>query len=206
VSGEQLALWWVGRYTRGLAPDVRDERRAELASDLWEHRATGGDGLATELAIASRCLRGVPADLSWRRSRRHGRRSLPGRRTVLRGAGWALAGTAYAMLVLGHAWLATPALGLDLWGADQAPADVTYWSRISLALLGALVGGAASLRRAPRIGASLVGGASVATAGLMWWFLPVLGPTAVAVTTGVAVLARRRRRAFAGIEDSGERR
>lgn len=206
MSGERLARWWVDRYTRGLAPDVRAQRRAELASDLWEHRAAAGDRFATQLAMLSRCLRGIPADLSWRRSRRRGRRPLPSRGTLLRGAGWALAGTAYALLVLGHAWLATPALGLDLWGADQTPEDVEHWSRIALALLLTLLAGALSLRRTPRIGACLVGGAAIVTAGLMWWFLPVLGPTAIAVTTGAAVLARRRRRTLAGLTDAPQRR
>lgn len=201
MSGERLALWWVDRYTRGLAPDVRAERQAELASDLWEHRAAAGGGLVTELAMASRCLRGISADLSWRRARRRGRRALPSRWAILRGAGWALAGTAYAMLTLGLAWLAAPAVGLDLWGADQNPADVEHWSRVALALLLALLGGAVCLRRAPRIGACLISGGAVVTAGLMWWLLPVLGPTALAVTTGAVVLARRRRRALAGVAD-----
>jgi len=66
VSGERLALWWVDRYTHGLSDDARAERRAEIASDLWEQRASLGPG--SQLAVASRCLRGVHADLSWRRA------------------------------------------------------------------------------------------------------------------------------------------
>ncbi|MGL6279359.1 MAG: hypothetical protein ACRC50_07375 [Gaiella sp.] len=195
MSAERLTGWWVDRYTRGLDPRLREARRAELASDVWEHRTAAGDGLATELAIASRCLRGVPADLVWRRAARGGRRALPTRSAIVRGVGWAVAGMAYAFLAVMHGWFATALVGLDLYGADSAPGDVEHWSRMSGALLAMLVGGALLLRRCPRLGAGLVVGAGAAfvTAGLMWWFIPVLGPTAIAVTVASITLARRRR-------------
>lgn len=194
MSGERLVLWWVDRYTRGLQPETRAERRAEIASDLWEHRRGAGESMATQLAILSRCLRGAPADLSWRRSRVRRRRALPGRGSLARGAGWAVSGLAYAFLVAQHGWFASALLGLDLYGADWAPGDVELWSRLSGVLVAALVGGALLLRSTPRLGATLVAGAALATAGLMWWALPMMGPLAVAVTAGVAVLARRRLR------------
>lgn len=194
MSGERLARWWVGLYTRGLPQGLRDERRGEVASDVWEHRAAAGDRWATQLAIVSRCLRGVPADLSWRRARLRRRRALPGRASLLRGVGWAFAGAGYALLVAHHAWLSTALLGLDLYGADWSPGDVETWSRLSGALMAALVGGALLLRPAPRLGAGLVAAGAVTTAFLMWWALPILGPVAGAVTSGAAVLARRRRR------------
>lgn len=197
MSGERLALWWVERYTRGLDPSVREERRAELASDLWEHRATDGATWATQLAIVSRCLRGAPADLSWRRSRARRRRALSDRAQLLRGLGWAVAGIAYAVLVAQHAWLATALVGLDLYGADWQPGDVELWSRIGAALLLALVGGALLLRPAPRTGVGLVAAGSLGTAVAMWWALPLIGPLAFAVTAGAVVLARRRRRRLA---------
>jgi hypothetical protein len=197
MSGERLALWWVERYTRGLDASVREERRAELASDLWEHRAAEGATRATQLAIASRCLRGAPADLSWRRSRARRRRARPGRTQVVRGLGWAVAGAAYAVLVAQHAWLATALVGLELYGGDWQPGDVELWSRIGAAMLLALVGGALLLRPAPRTGAGLVAAGSLGTAAAMWWALPLVGPLAVAATAGAVVLARRRRRHLA---------
>lgn len=196
MSGERLARWWVDRYTRGLDPGLRDDRRAELASDLWEHRAAAGDGLATELAILSRCLRGVPADLTWRRAARRGRRSLPTRSTILRGVGWAVAGMAYSLLIAMHGWFATALVGLDLYGDDWAPGDVERWSRTSGLLLTMLVGGPLLLRRCPRLGAFLIAAGASTTAALMWWFVPVLGPVTIAVTAAATVLARRRRRAM----------
>jgi hypothetical protein len=63
---------WTALYTSGLQFDVREARRAEIASDLWDHRIEARlDGLRpwqTGLEIASRWLVGIPADLSWRRA------------------------------------------------------------------------------------------------------------------------------------------
>lgn len=202
MSGDRIALWWVDRYTRGLRPDTREARRAEIASDLWEHRHDAGDTWSTHLAIVSRCLRGAPADLSWRRSRARRRRALPARGPLLRGAGWAAAGMAYAFLVVLHAWFASALLGLDLYGADWAPGDVERWSRSSGVLVTALLGGVLLLRATPRLGAALVAGASLVTAGLMWWALPVIGPIALAAATGAVVIARRRRRTVGGGRDA----
>jgi hypothetical protein len=194
MSGERLALWWVDRYTRGLPDAEREARRAEIASDVWEHRAAAGAAPGVQLATASRCLRGVPADLSWRRSRTRGRRALPGRGALLRGAGWAVAGASYAALVAQHSWFATALLGLDLYGADWASGDVEATARLGGGFLVLLVAGAVGLWRAPRLGAASLVAASVGTAGLMWWFLPVVGPMAVSVSSAAVVLARRRRR------------
>lgn len=59
-----VAAWWAERYTRGLPADVRDRRRAEIASDVFEQLHAGG---ARGAAVTWRVLRGVHADLAWRR-------------------------------------------------------------------------------------------------------------------------------------------
>ncbi|MBI2764401.1 MAG: hypothetical protein HYX53_00655 [Chloroflexi bacterium] len=67
AAAASFTLWWTRLYTSGLQPCLRDERRDEIASDIFEHRhaaATSGPMLA--LAIALRCLLGIPADLAWR--------------------------------------------------------------------------------------------------------------------------------------------
>lgn len=57
--------WWVRLYTAGLDGVARNERREEVASDVWEQ---GHDrpGRSTGVAMLGRCLAGIPADLSWR--------------------------------------------------------------------------------------------------------------------------------------------
>ena len=72
---ERATRGWVHLYTRRLPLDVRDVRRAEVESDLWEHdadlrerglgRALGG------LEITGRLAAGIPADLTWRRTHLH---------------------------------------------------------------------------------------------------------------------------------------
>ena len=65
-----LTRSWVWLYTLRLAAALRSERREEIDSDLWEQReAARARGLASARIGAStlgRCLRGLPADLSWR--------------------------------------------------------------------------------------------------------------------------------------------
>jgi len=61
-----LTRSWVLAYTAGLASDARDERRAEIESDLWEHGALNGSNGTTAMEVVVRLLFGVPADLTWR--------------------------------------------------------------------------------------------------------------------------------------------
>jgi hypothetical protein len=64
------ARGWTAVYTLGLASRVRDARRAEVASDVWEHhRDTISEGRSVWTflgSVVSRVLRGAPADLLWR--------------------------------------------------------------------------------------------------------------------------------------------
>ena len=61
---------WTRLYTAGARPAPRDARRGQIASDLWEHEADALAEATTPRAlageVASRVLRGVPADLAWR--------------------------------------------------------------------------------------------------------------------------------------------
>jgi hypothetical protein len=61
-----FATWWTDRYTRGLPAEVRDRRREEIACDVFEQQVhTASDGRPT--SITWRSVRGIPADMSWRR-------------------------------------------------------------------------------------------------------------------------------------------
>lgn len=64
---ETAVLAWCHWYTADLPDDVAAERRAELASDLFEEREhSGPDATAS---IVGRAIRGIPADLAWRGAR-----------------------------------------------------------------------------------------------------------------------------------------
>lgn len=62
--------WWVRLYTLALPPDLRDDRRMEIQSDLWEQsREAARSGMQQHrLAwlMLCRLFLGVPADLAWR--------------------------------------------------------------------------------------------------------------------------------------------
>jgi uncharacterized membrane protein YhaH (DUF805 family) len=61
---------WTRAYTAGLHPGLRESRRAEIDSDLWEHARAAQDAAAAPRSIAgqmlARCLLGIAADLTWR--------------------------------------------------------------------------------------------------------------------------------------------
>jgi hypothetical protein len=65
---------WCLWYTRGVEVGAADERRDELASDLYEHAIwadeSGVAPRAVARAIVIRAVRGAPADLLWRHSQR----------------------------------------------------------------------------------------------------------------------------------------
>jgi hypothetical protein len=75
-----LVADWTLLLVRGLPETVARDRFDEIASDLWEHQhdaaAHGRSPLGIAAAILLRALRGVPADLQWRRT--------VGRRSALR--------------------------------------------------------------------------------------------------------------------------
>jgi hypothetical protein len=70
----RLTRRWVRVYTAHLEQAVRDTRRAELASDTWEHEADarrmGVGSLRVNGQMLRRLLAGIPADLLWRRQQR----------------------------------------------------------------------------------------------------------------------------------------
>lgn len=192
MSATRIVLWWVDRYTAGVPHAAREERRSEIESDLWEQRAASTGGLGAELAVLSRWARGIPADLSWRRSRRRGRR-LPSARAAVRVAAWSLAALAYLFLVGVHGYNATALVGFDFYGGDWAPGDVVEYARISAMLLALLLAGGVLLRPWPRLAVALLGAATLGACVAFWWASPIYGPTGVAVVAGAVALARRQR-------------
>ncbi|WP_353813536.1 hypothetical protein [Agromyces sp. SYSU T00266] len=76
----RATLHWTLRYTGGLDPLVAADRQHEILSDLHEHTAWASDAgigrRATARSIRTRMLRGIPADLGWRRAQLTGREGI----------------------------------------------------------------------------------------------------------------------------------
>ena len=70
---QRLVVGWTWLYTLGAPPEIRDGRRAEVRSDLWEQTTAGREvGYRPESIALHQLLRwlvGVPGDLSWRWAR-----------------------------------------------------------------------------------------------------------------------------------------
>jgi hypothetical protein len=69
-SAELIVRAWVGLYLVGVPRQARRQRRAEIASDLYEHRVDvreqGRSPAAAALRLLVRCIAGAFDDLLWR--------------------------------------------------------------------------------------------------------------------------------------------
>jgi hypothetical protein len=81
----RLVARWVRLYTRNLPPGAAERRRDEIDADLHDHiaheRAAGTGERRIASSIASRMLRGLPADVAWRG---HNRKDTMTHRSVVR--------------------------------------------------------------------------------------------------------------------------
>jgi hypothetical protein len=84
-----LVRAWTRAYTWRLHPAVRDTRRAEIESDLWEFQQDPDHGTHPAAHVLARLLIGMPDDLSWRAEYAVARRSRI--RTGVRFAAWTVA-------------------------------------------------------------------------------------------------------------------
>jgi putative ABC transport system permease protein len=64
--GIALVRTWTRIYTWNLEPAIRDGRRAEIESDLWEHVRGPDVRWRIALEIVGRLLLGIPDDIRWR--------------------------------------------------------------------------------------------------------------------------------------------
>ena len=84
-----LVRAWTLAYTWRLEPAIRDRRRAEIESELWEFQRDPDRGAYPAAHMIARLLIGIPDDLSWRADCVSARRTPLGAR--LRIAAWTVA-------------------------------------------------------------------------------------------------------------------
>jgi hypothetical protein len=186
---DRVTLAWVRAYTRGIPESMRDARRSELRSDLWEHRAaarTAGVGSrATSLSIAARTFAGIPADLAWRRATKG--TAMTSTTTIDGRRGIGIATDVLAALMGGFATL----IGLS---AAIGDSDSVGWGAL-LFITGAILLTGSYLRtRRPPVGVLLVIVGAISWSFLTYWlfFTVVAGAVLVALAL-IAADGRRRR-------------
>jgi hypothetical protein len=84
-----LVRGWTHVYTWRLEPAVRDTRRAEIESDLWEFQQDSERGTRPAAHVLARLLIGIPDDLVWRAENAAARRTR--RRAGMRILAWTVA-------------------------------------------------------------------------------------------------------------------
>jgi hypothetical protein len=186
---ERLTRAWVRAYTRGIPADVRDARRAELESDLWEHRATsrhaGVSERATSFSIAARALAGAPADLAWRHTTRGA--VMRTQTTTVSRRGW-LGITADIMATTMGAFATLGGIAAAIDDGDSAGFGILF------ALAGvALLTGAYLRTRRPAAGLALVIAGALTWSFIFSWLFPmVLVGVAAAVLAALATTGTTR--------------
>lgn len=168
MTPERAAGWvlaWVRLYTRGLDTPTAARRREEVAADLQAHVADG----AAAREVLSRALRGLAADLAWRRSRPKARSPL--HRSVVRVA----VGVALV--------LSLPLVAMQL-------SEDVVWSLADFVVAGvllALIG--AVLELAARAAGNLLLAAGVAALGILAGFAGQADDAPGLVLLGLALCA-----------------
>jgi hypothetical protein len=95
---------WTRVYTWHMRPDVRERRRIEIESDLWEFQRDpeAHRRVSPALHIAVRLVRGMPHDLRWRLEQADATRTTTRARQQIAGA---VAVSATVAIVLGALWI-----------------------------------------------------------------------------------------------------
>lgn len=181
TAAPTLVRRWVNLYTRGMATELRDARRAEIESDLWaqseEADMLGRAPRSVGIEMVTRLALGIPADILWRRSHRRANDDSSRKEIAMReprsrqvwtmiGVVWAGLGLAFAVALLINIQSRPADRPTDVWIASVAAIGII--AGLALALIGLL-----RIRRSPTTGRqmTLVGAAiaGVATAILLYW-------------------------------------
>jgi len=176
-----MARSWVVLYTLRLPLEIRESRRSEIDSDLWEQQwlaARRGDpALGTAIEVLSRMLLGIFDDLIWR---------LEAGVSVTKGQisvndTWPMR-IGFIALMVPLLLLVANGLGMMLGNGefDNAQEQILWGLSFLVAPLVAAVG-LWLCRTRPKLGLGLVVGGALSTALLMFWMAFITVPLAIVV-------------------------
>jgi hypothetical protein len=128
-AAARLVMRWVRAYTRGLPARVAQRRVEEIGSDLHDHfahgRALGTSDRRVAVEVLWRMVRGMSADLVWRRQHRPVRGDLMKPYVAILGAALLFAALALAfdspiLVMIAVALVVADGIGVFLVGARAA--------------------------------------------------------------------------------------
>jgi len=184
---------WVAVYTSGLPPELRDSRRAEIDSDVWEQQRTA-DLLnqpqgETSLQLLARLVLGIPSDVTWRLEAAHSAQSErsisvseSGTMRILVAVGVVVA---LFLVVAGIAAIADALVQGDL-ASGQAG-----YGAISVLAGAAVAAGMLTSRRNPLLGIGLVAAGAITVAAAWYWMLVITIPIGIAMVAIAYFRARQ---------------
>jgi hypothetical protein len=184
----------VALYTRGLPADVRDARRAEIDSDLWEQRHLATEmrepPLGTAAEILARTALGMLSDITWRVQA--GLSARPDRSISVNESLFSRALLLVALLfpvlpILMGAAVVVAGEDFDSWFEQLLFGTATIASG-ALGITGLLLG-----RRSRWLGAALVVVGTALISVLWYWMLVFTVPIGI-VVTAIAFFRGRRDR------------
>lgn len=203
-----LVLRWCDLYTRGLPLAVASQRRAELESDLHDHRTAAASASRSSVArdVLVRALLGAPADLSWRTHQARACRSSPSPEVTMTARapldGWTWSAYLVGGVVL--AWSAIIGIGMLLDARNAAAGSEDFTWRIwlgsaGLIMLALCIHAMLGLRTHPVRAAVELSIAALVTTLWMLWAAPIVA-AGIAAVVFLAVYAVRTHRTAPNLE------
>jgi hypothetical protein len=182
-----VARSWVALYTFRLPLEIREGRRGEIDSDLWEQQwlaaRRGNPAFGTAIEVLARMLLGVISDITWRAQAGASSRA---ERSVNVTESWYMRGPlAVGVVVAILTVLAGIGAAADaLIDPDTADGDAAFAAVFAIAGVAVLFGLLTS-RRNPVLGIGLVA-AGVITASFMFYWAWMIG---VPIAIGLVAIA-----------------
>jgi len=192
-----LARSWVALYILRLPLDIRDARRSEIDSDLWEQQwlaARRGDpALGTAIEVLTRMLLGIISDITWRaQAGAPARQDRSFRMNESMNESWYMRGLlalgvvlALFLIVTGIASIADAFLDSDVGSGMAAFGAITVLAGAAVAA-GLLIS-----RRNPLLGIGLVTAGAITFAAAWYWMLVITIPIGIALVAIAFFRARQ---------------
>lgn len=175
-----FASAWAAIYTLGLPEELRQARRSEIDSDLWEQQCLaarrGDPQLGTAIEVLARTLLGAISDITWRAqagaSARADRSLQMNEALYMRGL--VGVGVALGLLVV----VASVGAMFNAWEDGDSEGWLVFGGLSALSGV-AMMAGLLISRRSPALGIGLVAVGAIAIAVIWYWLLVITIPIGI---------------------------